>query len=179
MVRGAAVDDLRALYDVKACAEEDAADALLAEVPVHRTGDVRGRVLLLKGEPGEADTAAGEALAGADGEAARAALDALGVDTGSVLAIVTRPSPDVEPEFTAARVARYLEAADPAIAVALDEVARDDLARAVGLAALLFGEPKTLDGRVLLAVDGLEASLADAARKRRVWTHFRALATKS
>jgi hypothetical protein len=160
------VNELRGLYVAKAVAEEDAADALLGtELRVRRGGDPLGRVLLLKGEPGEADVASGEALAGGDGDAARAALDALDVETESVLAVVTRPSREADPVLAAARVARYLEAADPALVVALDEVAQDDLQRAIGLKLLPFGEPAVVAGRTLLAVDGLEASLADEARK--------------
>jgi hypothetical protein len=179
MVRDAQDVRLRRLYDAKALAEEDAADAVLGAAPeVRRSGDVLGRVLLVKGEPGEADLAAGEALAGADGEAARSALDALGVDTASILAIVSRPVRGATPVLAAARVARYVEAADPELVVALDDVAQDDLQRAFGLKVLPFGEPLTLRGRVLLAVDGLETSLADEARKKRVWAQFRALKTQ-
>ena len=48
-------------------------------------------------------------------------------------------------------------------------------AEAAGLPALLFGDPVVLNGRTLLAVDGLEESLDDPARKRRVWQHFQSL----
>ena len=43
---------------------------------------------------------------------------------------------------------------------------------------LSFGVPAHVRGRVLLAVDGLEASLADEARKKRVWEQFRGLRTQ-
>ena len=177
MVRDAA--ELAALYDAKASAEEDAADALLPAVPVKRSGDVLGRVLLVKGMPGEADRAKSESLAGPDGEAARAALEALEVPTGSMLAVVSRPDGAGTPALGARRrLARYLEAADPAIAIALDALAADDLAVAAGVPALPFGEAVEHRGRVLLAVDGLEASLGDDARKKRVWRQFRGLTTR-
>lgn len=167
--------ELRALYAAKATAEEDAADALLPSLPVRRSGDPLARVLLLKGEPGPADLSAGEALAGADGDAARAALDALSLPVGSVLAVVTRPSAEVTPDLAVGRLAIYLEACDPEVAVALDGIAAEDLAAAVGMRALPFGEPGRVRGRVVLAVDGLEASLEDEARKRRVWSQLKVL----
>lgn len=169
---------LRDLYAAKATAELDAADEVLPAIPVKRTGDDLGRVLLVKGEPGSGDLAAGAALAGADGEAARAALTALGVPVDSLLAVVSRPAGSATPLDAAhRRLARYLEAADPALAIALDALAADDLAAAAGVPALPFGEAVECRGRVLLAVDGLEASLSDEKRKRRVWRQFRALET--
>jgi hypothetical protein len=92
-----------------------------------------------------------------------------------VIGLVTRPSADAPRELVVRRVALYLEACDPAVVIALDREAGDDLAEAVGLPALRFGEPEHVRGRVLLAVDGLEASLADAARKKRVWAQLRSL----
>ena len=178
MVRDAAdLEALRALYDAKASAEEDAADALLDAVPVRRSGDLRGRVMLAKGEPGDADIEAGEALAGPDGDAARSALEALGIATDGILALVTRPAALTEPTVAAARLARYIEAADPSLVIALDATAAADLAEAAGLSGLPFGEPARVSGRTVLAADGLEASLTDDARKKRVWAHFRSLGT--
>jgi hypothetical protein len=179
VVRGTRPDDeltaLAALYAAKAAAEQDAADAVLPAVPVRRCGIPDARLLLVKGEPGTDDVARGEGPCGRDRDAAIAALSALGIESESVLGLVTRPAPGTDPVLAAARVARYLEAADPELAIALDEVARDDLARAVGLPTLLFGKPQTVAGRTLLAVDGLEASLADESRKRKVWRQFKGL----
>ncbi|HEY3318041.1 MAG TPA: hypothetical protein VGK50_06430 [Coriobacteriia bacterium] len=176
MVRDAdELEDLRRLYAAKAQAEQQAADALVPGIRVLASGEATARVLLVKGDPGEADLAAGEALAGPDGDAALAALAALGVGTASVLALVTRPAPGTSADAAVERLARYLESADPAVAVALDGVAAGDLAAAAGLAGLPFGSSVLAHGRVLLAVDGLEASLADEARKKRVWAQFRGL----
>jgi hypothetical protein len=166
---------LQALYDAKALAEERGADALLPGA-VRSDGDLQARVLLLKGEPSAADVSAGRALAGPDRDAAVAALTALGIDTASVLAVCSRPGAGGAADGAAPRLARYLEAADPALAVALDAAAAADLAAAAGLPALPFGEPVSVQGRTLLAVDGLEASLADEGRKRAVWAQFKALA---
>jgi hypothetical protein len=180
MVREPARDvaDLAALYAAKAAAEEDAADALLPDLPVRRAGDPDALVLLVKGEPGTFDLEAGEALAGPDHEAVRAALEALEVDAGSLLAVVSRPVEDATPEAITRRLALYLEACDPALAIALDAVAAEDLAAAAGLRSLMFGDPAHIRGRVLLAVDGLEASLADEERKKRVWAQLRSLKTQ-
>jgi hypothetical protein len=176
MVRGAEeLAALRDLYVAKARAEQEAADALLPALDVLAAGDPLGRVLLVKGEAGEADVAAGEALGGADGGAARAALEALGIATDSVLAVVTRPSADTPAAPAAERLACYLESADPALVVALDAVAAADLAAAADTRLPAFGEPAHVRGRVLLAIDGLEASLTDEARKKRVWAQFRAV----
>lgn len=163
------------LHLAKAQAEQDAADAALPGIAVLASGDPLGRVLLVKGEPGAADLAAGEALAGADGDAARAALEALGIPTASVLAVVTRPAAATTADAARMRLAIYLESADPGLVVALDATAADDLAAAAGLRALPFGKPEHVRGRVLLAVDGLEASLADETRKRRVWGQLQGL----
>lgn len=177
MVRDAGeIAALRALYGAASSAEEDAADALLPGLPVKRRGEPAARVLLLKGEPGAADVAAGSALDGPDGDAARSALEALGVPLdGGVLAIVTRPAAGTSAAIASERVARYLEAADPQVALALDDTARDDLAAAAGLRSLPFGELRRVRGRMLLAVDGLEASLVDDERKKRVWAQLKAL----
>jgi hypothetical protein len=180
MVRGPEhLAELRALYLAKAKAEQDDADALLPTLRVLSGGDPLARVLLVKGVPGLADVAAGEALAGADGDAARAALQALGVGTSSVLAVVTRAAAGARGDPAVERLGRYLESADPGIAIALDEVAAADLAAAAGLGSLVFGEAVRVHGRLLLAVDGLEASLADEARKKRVWKQLGALRRES
>lgn len=177
MVREAeGLEELRRLYSAKAEAEQDAADAMLPGIRVLAAGVPTARVLLVKGEPGEADLAAGASLAGPDGDAARAALEALGVGASSTLALVTRAAARAAGEAVVERLARYLESADPALAVALDAIAARDLAAAAGLRELPFGRLTHVRGRVLLAVDGLEASLADEARKKRVWRQLKALA---
>jgi hypothetical protein len=60
------------------------------------------------------------------------------------------------------------------LAVALDAHAAEDLGLAFGV-KMAFGEPVMQQGRTLLAVDGLEASLDDPARKACVWRQFKAL----
>jgi hypothetical protein len=184
VVRGTPVDEaasLAALYAAAASAEEDAADALLPAVPVARTGAPGARLLLVKGAPGPEDERAGAGPAGPDADAVLKALARL-VEEGAwpampddVLGVVTRPAAGTAAGLAAARLARYLEAADPALAVALDETAAADLAVAAGLRALPFGEPAVVAGRTLLAVDGMEASLSDPERKKRVWAQLKSL----
>lgn len=180
MVREAADDvaALAALYAGKAAAEEAAADALVGGAPVRSAGEPDARLLLVKGELGASDLEAGEALAGPDREAALAALAALQVDAGSFLAVASRPVAGAAAKAVVRRLALYLEACDPGLAIAVDATAAEDLARAAGLPALPFGEPAHVRGRTLLAVDGLEASLGDEDRKKRVWAQFRGLGTK-
>ncbi|MDH4139120.1 MAG: hypothetical protein OEV43_00945 [Coriobacteriia bacterium] len=138
-------------------------------------GDLFAHIVLLKGLPGPAESAGGGALSGPDGDAARKALAALGIEDIAVFSALTRPESSAEPESTARRVRRIVEAIDPVAVVALDADAAADLARAFGVRRIPFGKPVQSLGRTLLAVDGLEASLVEPARKRRVWAQFKRL----
>ena len=164
------------LFRAKARAELEQADALArGSSRVSWSGDEIATVALVKGTPGEADTRAGHALAGPDGEAAHKALDALGL-APERFAICSR----VGKAGAAARAKRLrlaIEAVDPRIVVALDGEAAADLAAAFGLDSLGFGTPVSVGGRRFLAVDGLEASLADEKRKRLVWRQLKTLKT--
>ena len=158
----------------KARAELARADALLpSSEAVAGCGDLFATVLLVKGEPGPEDERAGTAMAGPDGEAAAKALGALGLDSESVFCACSRPVEGGDPDAVVDRLAWIVEAVDPDVAIALDADAADDLARAVGIAELRFGEPLRRHGRAVLAVDGLEASLGDEARKARVWEQLK------
>lgn len=165
---------LRALYEAKARAELDAA----GPAAVRWSGDPLARVVFVKGVPSEADTAAGLAFAGADGDAARKAAAALGIAGGGLLFLCSRPGPNLDASQRAERLGLQIEAADPAIVVAADAEAADDLAVAFGLSGLPAGEPARCLGRTLGALDGLEASLSDEDLKRRVWAQLRALAAQ-
>lgn len=171
--RAAAV--LRRTFAAKARAEIADADRLLARtIRVKGAGDPLARVLLVKGRPGPEDIAARKALAGADGEAAAKALEALGRDTSSVWATCSRPMTS-EAEAVTRRLELIVEAVDPELVLALDRQAADDVAAALHLAHIAFGVPMGARGRVIGAVDGLEASLGDAAAKGRVWRQMRAV----
>lgn len=175
MVPKHAVDAVSA-FVAKATSELDAADALLGDAAraVHRSGEPGSRVLLVKGEPGAEDLVAGTALAGRDREAARSALGALDIDAADALAVCSRSVAGADAAARGERLSRYLAASDPEVVVAIDREAAEDLGRAAGV-RLAFGKPVQVRGRTLLAVDGLEASLDDSARKRRVWAQFKAL----
>jgi hypothetical protein len=175
---------LRESFEAKASAELAAADAIVpgsSRVAGH--GSLLATIVLLKGEPGEEDRAAGRALAGPDGEAADKALAALGIDPAGAWRMCTRASAPggakggpSDPEARARRVELAVEAVDPDLVLALDPEAGEDLARAFRLAGLAPGRPVSARGRTLGAVSGLAASLGDEGAKARVWAEIRAVA---
>ncbi|MCE5204115.1 MAG: hypothetical protein LLG24_07900 [Actinomycetia bacterium] len=162
----------------KADAEIKDAEALVEGASRVRTnGGPFAGVMLVKGEPGVQDVKTGVALGGDDGEAARKALAALGYQ-GAVMAVVSRPLDVVRGPEAGSRVRLLAEASEASIVIALDARAAEDVAAAFGLTELAFGVLVQAVERTLLAVDGLEASLTDQARKRRVWQQFRALSAR-
>jgi hypothetical protein len=178
---------LRESYRAKATVELAAADALVPGASaVAGNGSVFAVVVLLKGDPGHEDVAAGRALAGPDGEAADKALAALGLDPAGAWRMCTRVAGGAgaagdrsDTEARARRVELAVEAVDPDLVIALDLKAGEDLARAFGLATLEPGKPVQARGRTLGAVGGLAASLGDEGAKARVWTEMRAVAGKT
>lgn len=168
--------DPRAMFAAKAFAELADADASCpGSDAVRWCGEVLGNLALVKGSPSEVDIAAGVVLAGDDGEAARRALEALGVAWTEVFATCSRPSAEASGEQRAVRLRRQIEAVDPLAVVALDAEAAADLVEATGAGTLVAGKLVRWAGRTLLAVDGLEASLTDPRRKARVWSQLRSL----
>lgn len=162
--------ELRALYEAKVRAELAAADALApGSDRVAARGELLATLALVKGLPGPAEASGGAALSGADGEAADKALAALGHDPARAFRVLSRPEPGLEPDRRSERLRLALEAVDPELVIALDAEAAEDLASAFGIAPLRFGEERIVLGRRLVAVDGLEASLADEKRKAAVW----------
>lgn len=167
---------VRRAFSAKARAELAEADRMLGHtIRVKGSGDPLGRVVLVKGRPGPDDIAARRALAGADGEAAAKALEALGRDPVSVWAACSRPVPG-KADAIARRLALIVEAVDPALVLALDREAGEDLASAMGVGKLGAGVPMNVRGRVIGSVDGLEASLATGAAKARVWRQMQSIA---
>ena len=159
----------------KAEAEIAAADALApGSGRIRSVGDTLAEIVLVKGLPGPDDRSAGRVLAGADGDAADKALEALGL-APERFAVCSRPGRSGA-AVRAERLALIIEAVDPSIVVALDPQASSDVALAFGVNAITSGEPLRLRGRTVLALDGLEASLADERLKRRVWRQLQALA---
>ncbi len=173
----AAADRLTRIFEAKARAEIRLADAMAAgSATVAGAGDPTGEVLVVKGEPGPADMTSRRALAGADGDALRLALEALGFEGDAVWSMCSRPRPGVAPADRARRLEATVEAVDPRLVVALDAEAAQDLASAFGARALRPGVPAVERGRVFGAVGGLEASLGDDRAKARVWAQMKALA---
>lgn len=163
------------MFRDKARAEIASAEQVDGSVPLIRAhGDELAEILLVKGEPGPGDHAAGYALAGDDGDAANKALDALGLASAR-FAFCTRAA-DVDLDARAARIRALVEAVDPSIVLALDPLAAHDFAQACGCAPLAAGKLSVWRGRTVLAIDGLEASLADERLKRRVWGQLKSLA---
>lgn len=167
---------LRRTFEVKAVAELEDAGPTPAGSAVRWSGDPVARTAFVKGTPSAADREAGAAFAGGDGEAAAKAAAALALDGAGLFFTCSRPDPALSPEQRADRLGLQIEAVDPATVIATDADAAQDLAAAFGLQELVFGSPVRRSGRTLLAVDGLEASLSDETRKRRVWTQMRGLA---
>jgi hypothetical protein len=164
-----------ALFTARATAELAIADTLApGSDAVAPAGALLADVVAVKGLAGPAEATGGPALSGADGEAVSKALAALGWEAGSVFATLSRPEPGIPAEKRADRLRQQIEAVDPALVLALDAEAAEDLAGAFGVATPRFGDAVRVLGRKIVAVDGMEASLSDPARKRRVWRQFQA-----
>ncbi|MDR3307940.1 MAG: hypothetical protein LBS58_03450 [Coriobacteriales bacterium] len=83
------------------------------------------------------------------------------------------------PALDAAALRLVIEVVDPLVVVALDEAARRVLVDAFTGAETGFpvdvapGRSVYCAGRLLVSVDGFEASLDDEARKQRAWAQFK------
>ncbi len=164
---------LRALYDASARAQLEAADRLCpGSDAVEPRGALVAGVALVKGLPGPAEAGGGAALSGEDGTAAFAAMEALGWSPDEIFCVLSRPEPGADAGCCARRIRAAIEAVDPRVVVALDEVAAHDVARGFGLDTLKPGAEVEAAGRRLVAVDGFEASLGEEARKRAVWAQM-------
>jgi len=175
------VEQVERLYAAKSAEELRIAASLVPQADiVPDRGPADARVLLVKGCAGPAEASGLPALDGPDGQAAAAALEALGFDPESVYATVSHPGADSVPDGAcaqarSARLRATIEAVDPFAVVALDATAAQDVSVAFGVSAVDFGVASRVGGRTILAVDGLEASLTDEDRKRAVWAQFRSL----
>ena len=167
---------LERTYAEKAHAELAAADRVApGSDSVPWSGDVFAEIVLVKGEPGPAEVSGGPALSGPDGVAVRKALEALGFDPDSVLATVARPEAGIDASLLRERLRMQIEAVDPTVVVALDATATAEIAAAFNLGTVPFGTKVYSGGRLIVAVDGFEASLADERAKRRVWKQMQAI----
>lgn len=168
---------IRALHEARAQSELSAADALApGSDSVTWRGSLIPEVVLLKGMPGPAEVSGGAAVSGADGAAAAKALERLGHDPDRAFFALTRPEATTSEEARVARVRAIVEAVDAPLVIALDREAAEDVGAAFGLATVAFGRQVQASGRRIVAVEGLEASLADEKLKPRVWRQFKAAA---
>lgn len=169
-------DVWRALHEGRVRAELAAADAL---APGSDAVSVRGALLadvaVVKGLAGPAEATGDPALSGADGEALGLALTALGHPLAGVFYTLSRPEPGIDSARRAERLRLQLDAVDPALVIALDAEAAADIAEAFGTAPFVAGQVVRVLGRRMVALDGFEASLGDAKRKRRVWEQLKAV----
>lgn len=167
--------ELNTIFDARLAVElDDAAILVTGSDRVPYGGDARAGVLLVKGLPGPAEETGGRVLSGLDGTAAMSALEALGVGP-AYCAVVSRPGVADDEAAVALRLRHIIEAFDPWCVVALDGVAALDVSQAFGSATPVFGVAVRFGARVFVAVDGLEASLSDPVRKKRVWAQLKAL----
>lgn len=169
----AEAERLRELYASRVGSELDEADGGEGSHRASWSGDALARIVFVKGAVSASDLEAGRAFAGADGDAARRAAAALGLDSTGVLFICSRRAG--EDGSAIERLAVQLEAADPAFVIATDVPAAVDVAAALGTGALTPGVPIDVNGRRIVAVDGLEQSLGDERRKRTVWRQMRSV----
>lgn len=173
---GTSVAEIERIYREKALAELAEADRIApGSDAVRSEGDPFAEVFLVKGEPGPAEVSGGAALSGPDGTAVRKALSALGFDPDSVFATVARPESGIDRDLLRDRLVMQVEAVDPWVVLALDAEAAAEVAAAFNLGSLSFGKPVHASGRMFVAVDGMEASLADVRAKRRVWNQMQAV----
>lgn len=171
----ARAQELRTLFEAKVRAELMAADG---RVPGADTvpwgGDPLSSIVAVKGRPGPAEASGGAALSGPDGDALAKALEALGWQPAQAFATLSRPAGDMDDAASSERLRLQIEAVDPRVVVALDDVAAEDVARAFSLGGLVPGRPVTVSGRRFVAVGGFEAALTDERAKRAAWQHLKA-----
>jgi len=164
---------LQELHEARVRAELDAADGLAPGSDAIRSrGALLPEIAVVKGLPGPAEVAGGQAVSGEDGEAVLKALARLGHNPEATFFTLSRPEPGLEEEKRRARLRLQLEAVDAPLILALDPEAAEDVARAFGLGVLPFGQVVEGCGRRFVALEGLEASLANESAKRRVWSQL-------
>jgi len=173
--QGADEAAVRAAFETRARAELAAADAAApgSDVVAWR-GALLAQVAVVKGLPGPSEASGNPAVSGPDGDAAVKALERLGWARDDVFFTLSRPEPGLAAEQRGDRLRLQIEAVDPELVLALDSEAADDVALAFGTPKPVWGTAVRVLGRRIVAVDGLEASLGDQARKARIWAQLRA-----
>lgn len=172
-------DERRASYLAKTRAEVGA----LAQRGAVMAGNAFSSVLLVKGLPTEDERAGGALLAGDDGRALRAALQALGYapEDWAGLAIWGADGAPLGPELLREAVC----ALDPATLVLCDEPAvmavREAYAEDLALlerfdeAMLMEGVTAQVNGMRTMALGGFAEALVDARRKQTMWARLKQL----
>ena len=167
--------EICALHEARARSELLAADAMVpGSDGVPWRGALIAEVAVVKGLLGPAEASGGAALSGADGAAAVKALTALGWAESDLFFTLARPQPGAVSASGALRLRAQIEAVDPSLILTLDGEAAADVSAAFGIDQPAWGSGVVALGRRIVAVDGLEASLTDPARKRRVWEQLKA-----
>lgn len=155
----------------------------LVERGVVMAGNAFSQVVLVKGEPSPEERDGGQLLAGADGKALRAALQALGYapeDWAGLAAWDASGAP-----LGASLLREALCALDPGTVIICDEAAAnlvreayaDDLAllERFDEAMLADGVVAPVAGMRMMALGGFAAALADAHEKQVMWHRLKSL----
>jgi hypothetical protein len=158
--------ELAALYEAKALAELADGDALVGAEEQGWRGQPLGPLAFVASV-----LPVGDVL-----EALDKAADALGAAPAFVIA--SRPGGAGAEEARGRRLALMVEAADPAVVIALDGPAAGDLAEALGAQTMVPGQSARLRGRVLGSAAEFAASLSDVPAKARVWAAMKAIAAE-
>ncbi|MCI1665909.1 MAG: hypothetical protein LKI25_06040 [Atopobiaceae bacterium] len=177
-------DDRREAYLGKTRAEVSA----LTDAGLVMSGNAFSQILLMKGDldAGELDAGAEGArlLSGADGDALRAALGALGYapeDWAGLAAVLddglTRPSCDLVRLAVATLDPATIVACDESAADVLREAYADELSAIADLdeAMLAPGHVADVLGMRVMNLGGFEAALDDAKAKQAMWARLKRL----
>lgn len=178
--------------DRKSALHNQANQELESLVPrgLRAVGNGFSPVLLVKGDLNAAEIAGGELLAGADGNALRSALSAVGFAPEDFcgMAAVYGEGTDASAGASGGPLSveffrEAVEAFDPEAVILLDDAAtalmREAYADALAAiedfntAMLMPGLVAPVLGRRVLALDGFEAALADRAAKQRMWAYLK------
>lgn len=176
-----------------AAAIEQELDSLQAR-GVRMEGNAFSPIVLIKGELNAEEQGGGVLLAGDDGTALRSALSAIGwapEDFCALSAVSGAGEKGVTPVIVPGEVLppalfrEALEALDPEAVVLLDDAAANAMREAYADALAIIEDFNTAMlkpglvahalGRRVLALDGFEAALGDAAEKQRMWAYLKQL----
>ena len=175
-------DERRRAYVAKARAEVGG----LVERGVRMSGNAFSSVLFLKGDLDAAERDGGAVLAGEDGRALRASLEALGYapeDWAALATVADAAGADDPAPLDPGLLRLSVTTLDPATVVACDERAADALRNAYAdelsrlpefsAAMLAPGVVAMVLGMRLLNLGGFEAALSDPGQKQVMWARLK------